>query len=164
MGSNFRLCHGLRYLEHKVSNITKKITFVFFVFALLIPISQVNAWEPMVKESMEAEAIKARIAPLGKVEVDGERAAVDDGTAVTLGPDSGQKRYDKSCAVCHAGGLAGAPKFRNKGDWADRLPMGIDALLASAIKGKGGMPPKGTCMKCSDEELKMSIEYMIPQG
>jgi cytochrome c5 len=29
------------------------------------------------------------------------------------------------------------------------------------IAGKGGMPPKGTCMDCSDNELKSAIQYMI---
>ncbi|MFI4938604.1 MAG: c-type cytochrome [Candidatus Berkiellales bacterium] len=36
-------------------------------------------------------------------------------------------------------------------------------MLDIAKKGKGAMPPKGTCMQCSDEELRKTIEYMIPQ-
>jgi cytochrome c5 len=41
--------------------------------------------------------------------------------------------------------------------------MGIDALVASAKKGKNAMPPMGTCMDCSDAELKAAIEFMLPK-
>lgn len=76
----------------------------------------------------------------------------------------GQAVYQKSCQSCHATGVAGAPKLGDKEAWAPRISMGIDALLASAIKGKNAMPPKGACMNCSDEELKAAIEYMVSQA
>ena len=63
--------------------------------------------------------------------------------------------------MCHEAGLAGAPKFGDKAAWADRAKLGIDALLASSIKGKGGMPPKGMAMAASDAELKAAIQYML---
>jgi cytochrome c5 len=145
-----------------VSYLTKNIKLVLCIFALILPAFEAMAWQADVRESMTAESIKARIKPLGEVEVDGERQVASD-IEVILSADSGQKRYDKSCSACHARGLSAAPKFRDTADWADRLPMGLDALLASSIKGKGAMPPKGTCMECSDKELMMAIEYMIPQ-
>jgi cytochrome c5 len=37
-------------------------------------------------------------------------------------------------------------------------------MLATAKKGKGAMPPKGTCMGCSDADLKAAIEYMVSQS
>jgi cytochrome c5 len=75
--------------------------------------------------------------------------------------DKGKEIYDTKCFTCHASGVAGAPKFGDKAAWEPRIATGIDAMLAVAIKGKGAMPPKGTCMDCSDEDLKASIQYMV---
>jgi len=55
----------------------------------------------------------------------------------------------------------GAPKFGNQADWAPRVKRGIADLVKVAIAGKGAMPPKGTCMDCSDDEIKAAIEHMI---
>lgn len=68
--------------------------------------------------------------------------------------------YTASCAVCHAAGVAGAPKLGNKADWAPRLAQGVDGLTASAIKGKGGMPPKGGT-QASDADLKAVVAFMV---
>jgi cytochrome c5 len=76
----------------------------------------------------------------------------------------GQAVYQKSCQACHVAGVAGAPKLGDKEAWAPRIATGIDAMLATAIKGKGAMPPKGTCMGCSDDDLKAAIEYMVSQS
>ena len=76
----------------------------------------------------------------------------------------GQKIYQASCQACHATGAAGAPKVGDKEAWAPRIATGIDALTASAIKGKNAMPPKGACMSCTDADLKAAIEYMISQS
>ncbi|HRE14534.1 MAG TPA: c-type cytochrome, partial [Usitatibacteraceae bacterium] len=57
---------------------------------------------------------------------------------------AGKAVYDKTCALCHGPGLAGAPKFGNKADWAPRLKAGTAKLHASALKGTAnGMPAKG---------------------
>ncbi len=37
----------------------------------------------------------------------------------------------------------------------------MDTLYASAISGFLGMPPKGLCMDCSDDELKATVDYMV---
>ena len=41
--------------------------------------------------------------------------------------------------------------------------QGVDALTATVIKGKGGMPPKGLAMAASDAEIKSAVEYMLSQ-
>jgi cytochrome c5 len=76
----------------------------------------------------------------------------------------GQKTYQTYCQACHATGAANAPKLGDKEAWAPRIATGMDTMLAVATKGKGAMPPKGTCMSCSDEELKAAIEYMVSQS
>jgi cytochrome c5 len=113
-------------------------------------------------DSMSPEAIMGRIKPIGTIEAEGGVIA-GPATTVELSATAGEDRYKSSCSVCHDTGVGGAPKFRNKDDWKARMALGIDGLLQSAIKGKGAMPPKGTCMQCSDEELKLAIQHMLPK-
>jgi cytochrome c5 len=69
--------------------------------------------------------------------------------------------YAQSCAVCHAAGVANAPKLGDKAAWAPRLAAGVDGLTASAIKGKGAMPPKGGAAAASDADIKAVVAYMV---
>jgi len=71
--------------------------------------------------------------------------------------------YTQTCATCHAAGVAGAPKLGDKAAWAPRVSQGVDALTASAIKGKGAMPPKGGS-SASDAEIKHVVAYMVSQA
>jgi len=67
--------------------------------------------------------------------------------------------FTQACQVCHAAGVAGAPKVGDKAAWAPRLAQGIDGLTASVIKGKGAMPPKGGTT-ASEGEIKAVVTYM----
>lgn len=74
----------------------------------------------------------------------------------------GEAIYLKSCFSCHAAGVAGAPKVGDAEAWGLRAEKGPQALLAATIEGvPPGMPPKGLCTSCSDEELAQAIDYMI---
>ena len=79
---------------------------------------------------------------------------------IPVAAGAGEALYKQACVVCHAAGVAGAPKFGSKESWAIRLPMGVDTLTASVIKGKGAMPPKGGST-ASDAEVRASVEYML---
>jgi cytochrome c5 len=68
--------------------------------------------------------------------------------------------YTQICQTCHATGVANAPKIGDKAAWAPRLAQGIDGLTASAIKGKGAMPPKGGSAG-SDADIKSVVAYMV---
>ena len=71
-------------------------------------------------------------------------------------------KYGASCAMCHASGAAGAPITGDKAAWEPRLAAGgIDAMVASAKKGKNAMPPMGLCNDCTDAELKEIIIFMV---
>lgn len=72
---------------------------------------------------------------------------------------SGETLYKQACQVCHGAGIAGAPKFGDKAAWAPRLVAGIDAVYASAVQGKGGMPARGGT-QASDADLRAAVEYM----
>lgn len=69
-------------------------------------------------------------------------------------------KYNKSCAVCHNAGVAGAPKTGDAAAWAPKLEKGMGALLASVKNGLNAMPPKGMCFDCSDEDYTALITYM----
>jgi cytochrome c5 len=77
------------------------------------------------------------------------------------GPDAGQKIYETYCAGCHNMGAGGAPKFGDGGDWAPRVQKGMQQLYTNAIKGIGGMPPKGMCTSCSDTEIQEAVKYIV---
>jgi cytochrome c5 len=82
---------------------------------------------------------------------------------VTAGPVAaadGKAVYEKSCAACHK---VLPPKLGDKAAWAPRIQQGADALTASAIKGKGTMPPKGGT-SLSDADIKAAVEYIISQA
>lgn len=70
-------------------------------------------------------------------------------------------RYNKTCAVCHAAGAAGAPKTGVPADWESRMTKGMDAMVQSVDKGMNAMPPKGMCFDCSTDDFKALIEYMV---
>ena len=76
------------------------------------------------------------------------------------GSGAGEAVYKQTCATCHAAGIAGSPKFGDKAAWAPRIKTGLDALTASAIKGKGAMPPKGGS-SASDADIRAAVEYMV---
>ena len=73
----------------------------------------------------------------------------------------GKAVYDKTCVVCHAAGVANAPKLGDKAAWAPRIATGKDALLSSVIKGKGAMPPKAGAADLKDDEIKAAIDFML---
>jgi len=76
---------------------------------------------------------------------------------------SGEQVYNQSCQNCHATGAAGSPKLGDAAQWKSRIEKGMDVLYVSAIKGvpSTAMMPKGTCNKCSDEELRAAVDFMI---
>lgn len=73
----------------------------------------------------------------------------------------GKAVYTQVCRACHATGVAGAPVVGDRGAWAARLPRGFDALLESALRGKGGMPPKGGHAGLSDVQVRAAVEYIV---
>ena len=81
-------------------------------------------------------------------------------TAVAGAAASGEALYKQACMACHAAGVANAPKLGDKAAWAPRVQQGLPALVQSAIKGKGAMPPKGGST-ASEPEIRAAVEYMV---
>lgn len=74
---------------------------------------------------------------------------------------TGEEVYKTKCFVCHMTGAAGAPKLEDAAAWAPRLATGEEALIMSVTNGKNAMPPMGTCMDCSADEIKAAVQHMI---
>lgn len=72
---------------------------------------------------------------------------------------AGEEVYKAQCAACHATGAAGAPKFGDAGVWGARIKTGFDALVTSALKGKGAMAPQGGGDH-SDVEIARAVAFM----
>lgn len=99
------------------------------------------------------DAVAARIAPVAQFDL--KLAAAGGG-----GPKTADSIYNGVCSACHGTGAAGAPKKGDKAAWGPRLKAGIDALVKSAVAGKGAMPPKGGAGDLTDAEIKSVIELM----
>lgn len=79
-----------------------------------------------------------------------------------LAQKSGKDIYGTTCVVCHATGIAGAPRYGNSGDWGPRLAGGSARLYSNAIKGTAkGMPAKGGNPSHSDAEVNSAVDYML---
>jgi cytochrome c5 len=87
-------------------------------------------------------------------------AAAPAAAAPAAGAGNGEALYKQACMMCHAAGVAGAPKLGDKAAWAPRVAQGLPAMVQSAIKGKGAMPPKGGST-ASDADIRAAVEYMV---
>lgn len=81
-----------------------------------------------------------------------------------VGAADGKAVYMQICRACHATGVAGAPVMGDRNAWRPRISAGSEALLESALRGKGGMPPKGGNPGLSDAQVRAAMEYMISQS
>jgi cytochrome c5 len=104
---------------------------------------------------MSAEAIATRLQAVGRVEV---KDASENTAART-----GEQVFAAQCTACHTAGLAGAPKFGDEAAWAPRIKTGYEALLTSALKGKGAMGAQGGG-DFSDLEVGRAVVYMANKG
>ena len=80
----------------------------------------------------------------------------------------GKSIYGKTCAMCHAAGVAGAPKPGDKADWGARAAQGKDTLYKHATEGftgaKGLMPARGGSTTLTDDEVKAAVDFMVDQS
>jgi cytochrome c5 len=112
----------------------------------------------------EEDAIAARLQGRGTVCVFGQECAVGMRVpGAPTGPKAPQDVYNTYCQACHTTGANNSPIFGNAEAWAPRIEKGLDALYTSAINGfnNGAMPPRGTCVDCTDDELKATVDHMV---
>ena len=122
------------------------------------PVGQVRVGDPT--QQSAAETVEGAMATETV-------AAAGSGTEVTVAAvdaPPGESVYQGLCHACHAAGIAGAPKPDDTAAWKERAAKGLDAMVAIAIKGQGGMPPRGGNPALTDEELRAAIEFMLAQA
>lgn len=119
---------------------------------------------------MTEAAIAKRIQPIGSVYVEdnvetnnlvGKHHVAKTSHHEAPNHSSGKEIYANYCYICHQEGVAGAPVFGNHQDWQPRANKGITLLTKHALEGYRYMPPLGTCLECSDEEIKAAVSYMV---
>jgi len=76
---------------------------------------------------------------------------------------SGEDVFKAQCTTCHSAGVAGAPKFGDAAAWGARIKTGFDALVNSALHGKGAMPAQGGG-DFDDVEIARAVAYMANAG
>lgn len=79
--------------------------------------------------------------------------------------NEGAEIYTHFCANCHADKpliALGAPRYNEDQDWLPRLKQGISTLFKHTDEGYNAMPARGGCFECSDEQLFLAIEVMLP--
>lgn len=112
-----------------------------------------NSSDPIMRN-----ALMERIQPVGNV-----RTSADDlpqasaVMEVASGPKTAEELVNGACAACHAAGVAGAPMLGDEAAWAERRELGLEALVASVINGKGSMPARGGSTY-TDEEITRAVQ------
>ena len=82
----------------------------------------------------------------------------------TFKPLSGRRVYKRACMACHTLSVWGAPKLGDRKAWTIRIKKGKEALYYSVLNGFKGMPPRGHCQFCTDDELKSAVDYMTEKS
>ena len=147
--------------EHSSFIKTPKQLITIVLLAFVVPITGIVLLVQLVinrpgadPAALSADAVSARLQPVGKVEFAAAGAAA---------AKSGEEIVKEVCGTCHVPGVANAPKIGDKAAWAPRLKQGLNGLLQSVLKGKGAMPARaGTSF--SDQELGSAIVFMANQA
>ena len=132
-------------------------SFVVPVIAIILLVSYVVAdHQPAAgSDALGAQAVAQRVQPVGRVEI---KDASDPASL-----KSGEQVYAAVCTACHTAGVAGAPKMGDVAGWAPRIATGHEALLTSALRGKGAMAAQGGG-DFSDLEIDRAVVYLANQG
>ncbi len=129
----------------------KKLTLILTALSLaaLTACGQKDAPAPAVVETPAPVAVAAAPAPVAENAV-------------------GKSTYGKTCALCHAAAIAGAPKPGDKAEWGPRIAQGKEVLYKHALEGftgaKGMMPARGGGASLTDDEVKAAVDYMADQS
>lgn len=144
--------------------------------AFILLAHYIYAKHPAAVSPAAGKVVQDRLAPVG------DSYAGDTGRAAMLAAEEARKKaaaaqvafggstdpkviYDGLCFACHNTGASGAPKMDDKADWGPRLAQGADTLIKHATEGftgkKGVMPPRGGNPSINDEQIKVTVHWMI---
>ena len=151
--------------EHSSPIQTPKHLITVVVLAFLVPIILIVMLSQLVTTGIDtgktnpaltAEAVAARLKPVGQVEVTDPNAPKVE--------KSGKEIVDAVCSACHATGALNAPKIGDKAAWAPHVREGLEQLTQQAIKGVRQMPARGGSPELSDIEVSRAVAFMANQS
>src|SRR3954468_1554666 len=128
------------------------LSFLIPIIGIILMVQLVISKPSADPNALTPESVAARLQPVGHVEFGA-------GSAGAGGARTGEQVVKEVCATCHQAGVAGAPKIGDAAAWGPRIKQGLNALVASASKGKGAMPPKGGA-SLSDDELARAVVFL----
>ncbi len=150
--------------------------FVVLTFVLIfVAIGVHGGSKPDTAPPEQVAAVNARIAPVAGVyagesgqmaKAAAEAAALAAAQAQVAygGTLDGAVIYNNLCKTCHDTGAGGAP-LMTRAAWGARLNQDTETLVRHAIDGLHGedgiMPPKGGNPSLTDEQVRVSVEWML---
>ena len=72
--------------------------------------------------------------------------------------------YKEVCSVCHATGVANAPKFGDQIAWRKLISEGQVIITAHGYVGVRAMPPKGGKEDLSIDQFAEALNYMVSKS
>lgn len=124
---------------------------IFLIIGLVYYVVSSN--KPQAGSVNPEQSVVARIQKVGTVEIRDANREMKTGEAV----------YQAQCTACHTTGAAGAPKIGDTAAWSARIKTGYDALLLSALKGKGAMGAQSGG-EFDDFEIARAVVHMANAG
>jgi cytochrome c5 len=122
-------------------------SFVAAVILIVLLTKDYSSNEPVAEKVVDASTTE----PVAQVEVDDQSESSTDKVI------DAKQIIAANCAMCHEGGLMGAPKIGSEEQWAPRIAQGKDTLVSHAINGIRTMPARGGNAKLSDEEVAAAV-------
>jgi cytochrome c5 len=152
------------------------IGFLMLVtLGLMVGAYYVHLQLPAEVSPIAAKQTQARIAPAGSVYAGTTGAAAQAAATAAAaaaaasqvaygGTTDGSVIYGQLCTGCHTSGAGGAPTLTAAGMGA-RAGKGMDTLYKHAIEGftgtAGVMPAKGGNPALTDEQVKVTVDWMM---
>ncbi len=147
------------------------LLILIMILAIIIARLVTSGQDQDTSDPITQKMIEERIKPVGQVYVgsvppEASKPAASETTppASQAGASkyaSGQEVYEAICLVCHATGVANAPKYGDNEGWAKYIEKGIENNYANAINGIGAMPARGGRADLADEDVKAAVDYMV---
>jgi cytochrome c5 len=132
------------------------LSFLVPIIGIVLLVQLVTSRPGADPNALAPESVAKRIQPVGRVEFGAPTAAP--------GARSGESIVKATCANCHQAGVANAPKIGDANSWAQHIKGGLRTMVATAIKGKGAMPPRGGDASLTDDEVARAVVYMANQS
>jgi cytochrome c5 len=132
------------------------LSFLVPIIGILMVVNLVLSRHSVDPNALTPEAVAERLQPVGRVEFGAPQAAA--------GARSGEEIVKAVCAACHQAGVANAPKLGDRNAWAPHIKHGLKEMVATAITGKGAMPPRGGDASLTDAEITRAVVFMANQS